>query len=223
MGHSHIRPMHSQTSGTPPVQRRISQTCLILLICRIWMRGRSVGTLFLGMSGLPILLHTSAVFLQALQALPALPETHIGFLGNVYGFANTPNTRIRLCFYEIALHDPTSSSANVYAKQAAAWVVGKEIDGQTGGSGVKGGMGFCRPIFRALHLVDRDLAERTYLENKMAFHPIARNLIEKVGVELGGFRFIDGRLFYRTLVCRRSSPKVGVEGSYCNLDSSKIR
>ena len=143
------------------------------------------GHSLLGYVGLTQILHTSAVFLQALQALPALPETHIGFLGNVYGFANTPNARIRLYFYEVALHDPTSSSANVYAKQAAAWVVGKEIDGQTGGSGVKGGMGFCRPIFRALHLVDRDLAERTYLENKMAFHPIARNLIEKVSVDAG--------------------------------------
>ncbi|KAL4069032.1 peptidase family M1-domain-containing protein [Scleroderma citrinum] len=118
------------------------------------------------------------VFLQTLKDFSPLPGTHIDFLGNVYGLTSTPNSEIRLRFYEIALLDSTSPAAITYAKQAAAWVVGKEAASQHGA--VKGRMKFCRPIFRALHVADRELAERTYLENKLAFHPIARNLIEKV-------------------------------------------
>ena len=139
---------------------------------------------------IPMLRYPSIVFLQA---LPALLETHIGFIGNVYGFANIPNARTHLCFYEIALRDSTSCSANVYAKQTVAWVVGKVMGGQPDGSGVKGGMGFCRPTFWPLRLVDRDLAERTYLENEMAFHPIAKNLTEKVSVDTNncGFHFVS--------------------------------
>ncbi|KAG6331249.1 hypothetical protein ID866_7842 [Astraeus odoratus] len=116
-------------------------------------------------------------FLDRLQAFPALPKTHINYLGDVYGFSGTQNAEIRQRFYAVALLDSSSPSAKEYAKQAATWVVGKEIEGQRGV--VKGRMKFCRPIFRSIHAVDQELAIGTYLENKLGFHPIARNLIEK--------------------------------------------
>ncbi|KAL4071200.1 peptidase family M1-domain-containing protein [Scleroderma yunnanense] len=115
------------------------------------------------------------VFLEHLQSFPALPKTHIDFLGDVYGLSNTPNAEIRLRFYEIALLDPVSPVAAVYADRAVAWVVGKDVEHGV----IKGRMKFCRPVFRAVHAVDRELAISTYLRNKLSFHPIARNLIEK--------------------------------------------
>jgi len=120
--------------------------------------------------------HTSVVFLERLQSFPALPKAHIDFIGEVYGLSNTANAEIRLRFYEVALLDPVSPAASVYAELAAAWVVGKDVERGV----IKGRMKFCRPVFRAVHAVDRELAISTYVENKLSFHPIARNLIEKV-------------------------------------------
>ena len=120
--------------------------------------------------------HISVVFLERLQSFPALPKAHIDFLGDVYGLSNTPNAEIRLRFYEVALLDPVSPAASVYAKLAAAWVVGKDVERGV----IKGRMKFCRPVFRAVHAVNRELAISTYVEHKLSFHPIARNLIEKV-------------------------------------------
>ncbi|KAI6159444.1 peptidase family M1-domain-containing protein [Pisolithus thermaeus] len=123
------------------------------------------------------------VFLERLQSYPALPKHHISFLGSTYSFATTPNAEIRFRFYEVALLDPQSVAAREYAVDAAAWVVGEEIpkgNGEEGRMGVvKGRMKFCRPIFRALYTVDAELALGTYRRHKLAFHPIARNLIEK--------------------------------------------
>lgn len=102
----------------------------------------------------------------------------MSFLGEAYGLSNTSNAEIRLVFYLVALLDPSSFCAKTYAPRAAAWVVGNEDGAQHGV--VKGRMKFCRPIFRAVHAVDRDLAVTTFFEHKPAFHPIARNMIEKV-------------------------------------------
>ncbi len=41
-------------------------------------------------------------------------------------------------------------------------------------------MKFCRPIFRLIYKVDRELAVQKFLKAKDFFHPIARKLIEKV-------------------------------------------
>jgi len=54
------------------------------------------------------------------------------------------------------------------------WVVGDD------GTGViKGRMKFCRPIFRLVNKVDKNLAVSVFTKAKDAFHPIARKLIEK--------------------------------------------
>jgi len=113
------------------------------------------------------------VFLERLQGLPPLPESHIAHLGNIYKVADTSNAEIRFRFYQLALRDPSLVPQHV-AEEAARWVVGDD------GSGViKGRAKFCRPVFRSIARVDRDLAVRYFEKHKAEFHPIARKLIEK--------------------------------------------
>ena len=97
-------------------------------------------------------------------------------LGSLYGLSATGNAELRFRFYENALADPSTPSAKTFAEEAAKWVVGEDSTAV-----VKGRMKFCRPTFRAIAKVDKDLAVRTYTPNKGSFHPIAAKLIEKVG------------------------------------------
>ena len=115
------------------------------------------------------------VFLERLQSYPPLPSQLIIYLGNLYKVNKTNNAEIRLRFYEIALADPFSGAAKILAMDAAKWVIG---DDETGV--VKGRMKFCRPVFRSVWQVDKDLAVKTWEKAKTSFHPIARKLIEKV-------------------------------------------
>jgi len=113
------------------------------------------------------------VFLERLQVLPPLPATHITHLGCLYKVADTSNAEIRFRFYGLALRDPTSAPENLVL-DAAKWVVGED------GSGViKGRAKFCRPVFRSIARIDRDLAVKYFEKHKAEFHPIARKLIEK--------------------------------------------
>jgi len=113
------------------------------------------------------------VFLERLHTLPPLPASHISHLGNTYGVADTSNAEIRFRFYELALRDPNSVPEHL-ALDAARWVVGDD------GTGViKGRAKFCRPVFRSIAKVDRDLAVKYFEKHKAEFHPIARKLIEK--------------------------------------------
>jgi len=114
------------------------------------------------------------VFLQRLQGLSPLPASHIAHLGSLYGVADTTNAEIRLGFYELALRDPSSVPEHL-AQDAAKWVVGDD------GSGViKGRAKFCRPVFRSIAKLDKDLAVKYFEKHRAEFHPIARKLIEKV-------------------------------------------
>lgn len=114
------------------------------------------------------------VFLERLQTLPPLPASHISHLGSLYGIAETSNAEVRFRFYELALRDPGSVPEHL-ALDAARWVVGDD------GSGViKGRAKFCRPVFRSIAKIDRDLAVKYFGKHKAEFHPIARRLIEKV-------------------------------------------
>jgi leukotriene-A4 hydrolase len=71
--------------------------------------------------------------------------------------------------------DPYSDAAKELAPVVARWVTGDD------GTGIiKGRAKFCRPSFRAISKVDKELADRYFLRFKYAFHPIARKLIEKV-------------------------------------------
>ena len=113
-------------------------------------------------------------FLQRLQALPQLPASHIAYLGSLYKVADTSNAEIRFAFYELALRDSDSVPEHLVL-DAVRWVVGDD------GSGViKGRAKFCRPIFRSIVKIDRDLAVKYFEKHKAEFHPIARRLIEKV-------------------------------------------
>lgn len=115
------------------------------------------------------------VFLDRLKTYPPLPLSHISHLGTLYRVSTTSNAEIRLRFYAIALADPQSSTAKLYASEAVNWAVGDDGTGI-----VKGRMKFCRPIFRDVHKVDSELSVAVFTRFKDAFHPIARKLIEKV-------------------------------------------
>jgi leukotriene-A4 hydrolase len=80
------------------------------------------------------------------------------------------NCDIRLRWYNLAL---STDAASDFAPDAAAWLVDKE-------TGLKGRMKFCRPIFKAVHKVDPELAKETFTAHASEFHPIARRLIEIV-------------------------------------------
>ncbi|KAJ7058795.1 peptidase family M1-domain-containing protein [Mycena amicta] len=114
------------------------------------------------------------VFLERLQDRPALPLSHLTALGRTYGIDSTPNSEVRLRFYELVLTPPTSEAAKHFVGDASKWVVGAD------GSGViKGRMKFCRPVFREMAKVDRELAVKTWEAYKGGFHPIAKRMIEK--------------------------------------------
>lgn len=114
------------------------------------------------------------VFLERLQALPPLPASHIAHLGSLYKVVDTSNAEIRFRFYELALRDKNSVPEHL-AQDAVRWVVGDD------GSGViKGRAKFCRPVFRSIAKIDKDLAVKYFEKHKAEFHPIARKLIEKV-------------------------------------------
>lgn len=115
------------------------------------------------------------VFLERLQSYPPLPSDLILYLGSLYNLSTTSNAEIRLRFYEVALVDPSSAAAKMLADEAAKWVIGDD------GSGVvKGRMKFCRPVLKAVAKVDKALAIENWEKAKMAFHPIARKLIDLV-------------------------------------------
>jgi leukotriene-A4 hydrolase len=119
------------------------------------------------------------VFLERLQSYVALPSTHVLHLGTTYGLAATQNAEVRLRYYEVALMESSGPTANNIALAAARWVTG---DDETGV--VKGRMKFCRPTFRAISHVNRELAEKWFKDSKECFHPIAQRLIEKVRASL---------------------------------------
>ncbi|KAF5356193.1 hypothetical protein D9756_004300 [Leucocoprinus leucothites] len=114
------------------------------------------------------------VFLEKLLSYPPLPSDLVFHMATLYGLSTTPNAEIRLRFYGVALQDPASPAAKEFAVQAANWVIGEDGTGL-----IKGRMKFCRPVFRGIYQVDKDLATQKFLKAKMSFHPIARRLIEK--------------------------------------------
>lgn len=74
------------------------------------------------------------------------------------------------------MRDASSPVAKKLAPEAARWVTGDDGTGL-----IKGRAKFCRPVFRAINDVDKELAVKYFQAYKDAFHPIARKLIEKVG------------------------------------------
>ena len=108
------------------------------------------------------------VFLEKLHAGPRVPPPMVKRLDDAYGFSNAKNGEILLRFYEVALE----AEGGVYARKAAEWVKNQ------------GRMKICRPIYRALLKVEPELAEKTFMESKSFYHPIAAAMIEKVSFKL---------------------------------------
>ena len=121
------------------------------------------------------------VFLERLQSYSPLPVSHIEHLGTLYHLSDTANAEIRLRFYEVAFMDPSSAAAKALAPEAARWVTGEDGTGI-----VKGRMKFCRPVFRDVSKVDRELAVKYWTSKKDSYHPIARRMIDKVRLLLSG-------------------------------------
>ena len=117
------------------------------------------------------------VFLQRLHDLEPLPAGHITHLGILYGVTNTSNAEIRFRFYQLALKNPSSVPEHA-TEEAAKWVVGDD-----GTNIIKGRAKFCRPVFRSIASIDRELAVKYFEKHKIEFHPIARKLIEKASQE----------------------------------------
>lgn len=120
-------------------------------------------------------------------------------MGKLYHLSDTTNAEIRLRFYELALLDPTTSTAKQYVSEAVKWAVGDD------GTGIiKGRMKFCRPIFRAANKVDHTLCVEAFRKHKTSFHPIAQKLIEKVRLQhvLMLYPELTPTLFYRILAWR---------------------
>ena len=72
------------------------------------------------------------------------------------------------------LKDPASDAARQSARAVLDWVTGKET------GSIQGRMKFCRPLFRAVNKVNREMTLAAYYGARMLFHPIARKLIEQV-------------------------------------------
>ncbi|TFK25898.1 leukotriene-A4 hydrolase [Coprinopsis marcescibilis] len=113
-------------------------------------------------------------FLEKLQTYPTLPSPLVQLLGDIYHFDTTENAEVRFRYYEIALRDPKAEPSAGIADKASKWVTGSD-----GSGNVKGRMKFCRPTFRAIAAVDKQLASTTFAAHKSEFHPIAAKMIEK--------------------------------------------
>lgn len=84
-------------------------------------------------------------------------------LGKVYGLADSKNVELKAAYYQIAMR----------AKDTSAYPGVATLLGNVGR------MKFVRTLFRTLNKVDRDLAVKTFTENRNFYHPICRQLVEK--------------------------------------------
>lgn len=106
----------------------------------------------------------SVVFLEKLQSLPDqfTPED-VELMGSTYGYSSSKNVELVSRFYSIGLK----------AKDDKVFEPTAELLGKVGR------MKFVRPLYRALNEVDRDLAVKTFKDNKDFYHPICRAMVEK--------------------------------------------
>ncbi|PAV21690.1 leukotriene-A4 hydrolase [Pyrrhoderma noxium] len=159
------------------------------------------------------------VFLERLQSYPNLPSTHLTHLGSLYGVRETSNSEIRYRFYELALINPSSSQKEFLeqvGEEAAKWVVGED------GTGIlKGRMKFCRPVLRAAQKAiaavgagdggeEENVATSIYKRHRLAFHPIARRLIEKDLGEFAGLCYHKLELYVglSTSLCKKNVGRI---------------
>jgi leukotriene-A4 hydrolase len=106
----------------------------------------------------------SVVFLERIQTFPdSLPKEDIELMGKVYGYDKSENVELVSRYFGIGLKAKVKSVYEPTSKLL----------------GLVGRMKFVRPLFRALNDVDRELAVKTFEDNKNFYHPICRAMIEK--------------------------------------------
>ncbi|KAK4148073.1 peptidase family M1-domain-containing protein [Dichotomopilus funicola] len=104
------------------------------------------------------------VFLNAVQDFEEpLTVEQAQNMGRVYGLVDSKNVELKAAYYQIAMR----------AKDTSAYPGVATLLGNVGR------MKFVRTLFRTLNKVDRDLAVKTFKENKNFYHPICRQLVEK--------------------------------------------
>jgi leukotriene-A4 hydrolase len=107
----------------------------------------------------------SYVFLEAVQGLPSpLSPSQVETMGKEYAYASSQNVELVSRFYVIAL----KAKAEKFYKDAAAL------------AGRVGRMKFVRPMYKELLKVDAPLARETFEKSKDFYHPICRNMVEKM-------------------------------------------
>lgn len=112
------------------------------------------------------------LFLARLRERRSISAEVASTLDKAYGFGSHTNTEIRSGFYSVALQ----AKDGKYANEAAKWVA------------VQGRMKYCRPLYRALHKVEPELARKTFLANRTFYHPIAASMIAIVSAIVGKMR-----------------------------------
>ncbi|GJJ13844.1 hypothetical protein Clacol_008101 [Clathrus columnatus] len=155
------------------------------------------------------------VFLERLESYKPLPKTHVHHLGKVYSLNTSSNAEIRLRWYVVAL---SSDAGKDFVNDAANWLVNDE-------KGLKGRMKFCRPTFRAIYQIDKELAQKTFLDHASEFHPITANLVKKVGSIVNqNCRRIEAFIGYRLGINGENIPveQFGSVLSRRILDSLKV-
>ncbi|GAA5957633.1 hypothetical protein JCM8115_001380 [Rhodotorula mucilaginosa] len=110
------------------------------------------------------------LFLETLGTQDVYGKETVEAFEGIYGFNKNANPEIKLRWFLFAL------KAGLYAPETAHWVRNQ------------GRMKYCRPTYRAIYQVDKDLARETFEEYGVGFlHPIARRLIaQELGLEAGG-------------------------------------
>jgi len=107
----------------------------------------------------------SVAFLERVQGFdkPLSPEL-VELMGSAYAYASSKNVELVSRFYVVGL---LARDETVY--QPAADLLGKV-----------GRMKFVRPIFKELLKCDYALAKKTLMDNEAFYHPICRNMMEKM-------------------------------------------
>lgn len=120
--------------------------------------------------------------------------------------------------------DPTSAAAKALAPEAARWVTGEDGTGI-----VKGRMKFCRPVFRDVCKVDKELAVKYWTGKRDSYHPIARRMIDKVRQRYASVYWAPHEILCRTSGCRNCrsnlanvSDRCKVECTLCTVPVNKI-
>lgn len=89
-------------------------------------------------------------------------------LGDIYGIANNGNCEVKDRWFTLSVSTGVGSEKH----RLAEWL------------GTVGRMKFVRPGYRLLSSVDRDLALQTFEKHRDFYHPICRQMLEKVDLKL---------------------------------------